>query len=41
LKEADVREVLCLLAAELAEEGLEQLTVLSVLQGESYIMERL
>jgi len=41
LEEADVQEVLCLLAAELAEEGLEQLTVLSALQGESYILERL
>jgi len=41
LEEADVREVLCLLAAELAEEALEQLTMLSALQGESYIVERL
>jgi hypothetical protein len=41
LEEADVREVLCLLAAELVEEGLEQLIVLSALQGESYIVGRL
>jgi hypothetical protein len=31
LEEADVREVLCHLAAELAEEGFEQLTVLTAL----------
>jgi hypothetical protein len=41
LEEADVQEVLYLLAAELAEENIEQLTVLSALQGESYIVDRL
>jgi hypothetical protein len=41
LEEADVQEVLCLLAAELADEGLEQLTVRSARQGESYVVERL
>jgi len=41
LEETDVWEVLYLDAPALAEEGLEQLTVLIALQGESYIVERL
>ena len=41
MEEDYVQEVPCRHAAELAEEGLEQLAVLIALQGESDIVERL